>query len=51
MAKSFKHLLAKRLNKHEIAEIESAAKIEYEVLKMLYMAANQMGFNPTSGLR
>ena len=53
--KSFEAHLASRLNKQEIAEIEKAAKIEYESLQMLqhdvskavidYMAKNNVGFN------
>lgn len=53
--KSLNAYLAKRLSKEEIAEIEKAAEIEHESLKMLqqdiskavidYMAKNNIGFN------
>ncbi|MCK4607934.1 MAG: helix-turn-helix domain-containing protein [Gammaproteobacteria bacterium] len=53
--KSFKKHLEDRLNKEDIAEIEEAAQIEFEVFKMLqddisssvirYMADNNIGFN------
>ncbi|OGT51816.1 MAG: hypothetical protein A3E84_05460 [Gammaproteobacteria bacterium RIFCSPHIGHO2_12_FULL_42_13] len=53
--KSFKAYLEKRLNKAEIAEIEKAAKIEYEILHTLqqdvakdvvrFMSENHLGFN------
>ena len=53
--KSFKAHLESRLNKQEIAEIESAAKMEYSATKILqddiskaviqYMSTNDIGFN------
>ena len=53
--KSFKEHLEKRLNKKDIADIEAAAQIEFEAIKMLqndistsiihYMADNNIGFN------
>lgn len=53
--KSFKAHLELRLNKEEIAEIETAAQIEFEALCMLqedvskaiinYMAEREVGFN------
>ena len=53
--KSFKEYLEKRLSKHEITEIEQAARVEYESLKQLqqdiatavseYMEKNGIGFN------
>lgn len=53
--KSFAKHLKQRLNKKEIAEIEEAAKIEYEALRALqddisraviqYMSKNNIGFN------
>lgn len=53
--KSFKSHLEARLNKKEIAEIEWAAKIEFEALHTLqediskavarYMSKNNVGFN------
>jgi antitoxin component HigA of HigAB toxin-antitoxin module len=53
--KNFEAHLASRLNKQEIANIESAAKIEHESLQMLqhdiskavmtYMTKNNVGFN------
>lgn len=53
--KSFKAHLESRLNKQEIAEIESAAQMEYSATKILqddiskaviqYMSTNDIGFN------
>ncbi|MDF2939670.1 MAG: hypothetical protein K0R66_312 [Gammaproteobacteria bacterium] len=53
--KAFQSLLEQRLNKKDIAEIEAAAKMEYEALRMLqedvskaiaqYMSENDVGFN------
>ncbi|MAZ77556.1 MAG: hypothetical protein CMF39_02655 [Legionellaceae bacterium] len=54
-ARNFKDYLKKRLDKNEIAEIESAAKLEYQALRSLqhdiskavidYMSKNEIGFN------
>jgi len=54
-AKSFKDYLAKRLNKSEIAELETQADIELDAIKRLqedvsaavakYMAHERIGFN------
>jgi antitoxin component HigA of HigAB toxin-antitoxin module len=54
-AKSFKDYLETRLNKDDIAEIESAAKMEHAAIKALqedvsnavihYMSDNNVGFN------
>lgn len=53
--KSFKKLLEKRLNKDEIAEIETQALLEVKILRSIqeaisnaisdYMATNDIGFN------
>jgi len=53
--KPFKVYLEKRLNQADIQDIEEAAKIEFEALKMLqndvsraviqYMSKNNIGFN------
>jgi len=53
--KSFKKHLEQRLNKNEISELETAAKVEYEILHSFqqdvsqavinYMSKNNMGFN------
>ena len=53
--KSFRAHLEKRLNKAEIAEIEAAALLEFEALRLLqkdisstvlnYMSENDIGFN------
>jgi hypothetical protein len=53
--KNFKDYLDQRLDKKEIADIERAAQLEYETLRMLqediakatikYMSDNNLGFN------
>ena len=53
--KSFKKYLEKRLDKQEIAEIEKAARVEFEILSMLqsdvakdvnkFMSDHNIGFN------